>query len=240
MSGLLGVGGGVVLVPILVLTFAFAQKRAQATSLVAIVLTASAGAVTYVIGGEVVLVPAAAIALGGILGAFIGGALVHRMSERLVRVVFAVVMVLVAVRMAWGIEVEGAAGVTETSALMLGGCLLAGLAMGTLSALLGVGGGIILVPVLIIVFSFTAQEAQGTSLAVMVPVSLMAAWRNARHGYTDWRSGAWLGVGGVLGAPAGAAMALLLPGLVLQRIFAGLLIGSAVQLVLSERRRRRS
>src|SRR5699024_5315563 len=99
LSGLLGVGGGVVLVPLLVLAFGFAQKRAQATSLVAIVLTAASGAIAYVVGGEVLLVPAAGIIVGGILGTFIGGALVHRMSEGQVRTVFAVIMIAVAVRM---------------------------------------------------------------------------------------------------------------------------------------------
>lgn len=238
LSGLLGVGGGVVLVPLLVLAFGFAQKRAQATSLVAIVLTAASGAIAYVVGGEVLLVPAAGIIVGGILGTFVGGALVHRMSEGQVRTVFAVIMIAVAVRMAWGIEVEGAAGSLETDALALAGYVLAGLAMGTLSALIGIGGGVVLVPILILVFSFTAHEAQGTSLAVMVPISLMAAWRNSRHGYTDWGSGALLGVGGVLGAPLGAALALVLPGLVLQRIFAVLLVVSAAQIILRARKRR--
>ncbi|MEE6272694.1 sulfite exporter TauE/SafE family protein [Georgenia wangjunii] len=238
LSGLLGVGGGVVLVPLLVLAFGFAQKRAQATSLVAIVLTAASGAIAYVVGGEVVLLPALAIVVGGLAGTFVGGALVHRMSEAQVRTVFAFIMVAVAVRMAWGIEVEGAAEALELDALSFAGYVLAGLAMGTLSGLIGIGGGVVLVPILILVFSFTAHEAQGTSLAVMVPISLMAAWRNSRHGYTDWRSGTWLGLGGILGAPVGATLALVLPGLVLQRIFAVLLVASAVQLVLRARRRR--
>src|SRR5690625_5936205 len=64
LSGLLGVGGGVIIVPLLALWLAFPQKMAQATSLVAIFLAAISGAVSYGLGGEVLIIPALIIEIG--------------------------------------------------------------------------------------------------------------------------------------------------------------------------------
>ena len=97
---------------------------------------------------------------------------------------------------------------------------------------------VLTLPLLILAFGFTPHEAQGTSLAVMVPISLMGAWRHARRGYTDWRSGLVLGLAGVVGAPLGSLLALALAGPWLQRIFAVVLVLSAIQLVVRVVRRR--
>ena len=240
MSGLLGVGGGVALVPVLVLLLHFEQKNGQATSLAAIVLTALSGAVSYGLAGEVMLVPAAIVAIGGLVGAVIGGGLLHRLSENMVRYVFAVLLLAVAGRLLWpAAAVTVAGGVSSIGPLTVVGYLVTGLAMGVLSALLGVGGGVIVVPAFMLGFGMSPQEAQGTSLAVMVPVSLMGAWRNARHGYTDWRAGAWLGAGGIAGAPLGVSLALILPAEWMSRVFALFLLFSAVQLLRRAQAKRR-
>ena len=236
LSGLLGIGGGIALVPILLFVFAMAQKRAQATSLAAITLTAVAGAVTYAVGEGFALVPALAITAGGLVGAMLGAELAHRIPERVLMVGFCVVMLVVAVRMAVAPVMDSAGEMVPLDPLTIAGYVGAGLLMGTFSALVGVGGGIIIVPLLILVFGFTAHEAQGTSLAVMVPISLMGAWRHARRGYTDWRAGLVLGVGGVVGGLLGAVVALNTAGPWLQRLFAGLLVFSAGQLIHRTRR----
>lgn len=231
LSGLLGIGGGIVLVPLLIVAFAMAQKRAQATSLAAITLTALAGAITYAVAGNVILLPAIAIVVGGLVGAAVGAEIVHRLPERALTVIFAALMVLIAARMALAPAVQGAGEIVHLDPLVIAGYVGSGLLMGVFSALVGVGGGIVIVPLLILAFGFTPHEAQGTSLAVMVPISLMGAWRHARRGYTDWRSGLVLGIGGVVGAPLGAVLALALAGPWLQRIFAVVLVLSALQLL---------
>src|SRR5699024_10614206 len=131
----------------------FRQKRAQATSLAAITLAAVSGAVSYGAAGDVLLLPAALIAAGGLVGTFVGGALLHRLSERQVRAAFAVLMVIVALRLVLGGTTEPLGEVAGTDPLVIGGYFLAGLAMGALSALMGVGGGVVLVPTLILLFS---------------------------------------------------------------------------------------
>lgn len=223
LGGLLGVGGGFVVVPLMVAFFAFAQKRAQATSLAMIIATGTAGVVPYALSGEVVLAPAAAIVAGGLVGSAVGTELVHRMSEGLVRLVFAVVVLAAAVRMAIGIDLpESGAGV-ETSSTLLLWCVIAGVGMGLISALVGIGGGLVIVPVLQLGMGFTPQQAQATSLLVIIPIAAMGAWRLSRKGYTDWRAAGWLALGSIVGAPLGGLVAVQAPGRLLQVLFAVLL-----------------
>jgi len=231
LSGLLGVGGGVIIVPLLALWLAFPQKMAQATSLIAIFFAAISGAVSYAIGGDVLLVPAALIAGAGIIGSFIGSWLLHRMAEHQVQLLFVFVLVVAAVRMALGSDSGGPAGSGDFGIWHFVGFALAGLAMGTLSSLVGVGGGIVLVPILVFLLGVGSHTAQGTSLLVMIPIAFTGAWRNSRHGYVNWRAGVWIGLAGAAGAATGSLFALELPEVWLQRGFAILLIYSAYRLL---------
>jgi len=231
LSGLLGVGGGVIIVPLLALWLAFPQKMAQATSLVAIFLAAISGAVSYGLGGEVLIIPALIIAGAGIIGTFIGAWLLHRMAEHQVQMLFVVILVFAAVRMAWGSDSGGGVGLETFGVWHYVGFALAGLAMGTLSSLVGVGGGIVLVPTLVFLMGIGSHIAQGTSLLVMIPVAFAGAWRNSRHGYVNWRAGIWIGGAGVVGAALGSFFALELPEVWLQRGFAMLLLYSAYRLL---------
>jgi uncharacterized protein len=97
LSGLLGVGGGIVMVPLLVLWAAYRQRDAHAISLGAIIPISIAGIATYGVAGEVRYGTAIALAAGSIVGARIGAGLLARIDERLLKVVFGVFLVGVAV-----------------------------------------------------------------------------------------------------------------------------------------------
>jgi hypothetical protein len=97
LSGLLGVGGGIVMVPLLVLWAGFAQRDAHATSLGAIIPISIAGIVTYGAAGEVRYGTALALAAGSVLGAPIGARLLSRMDERMLKIVFGVFLIAVSV-----------------------------------------------------------------------------------------------------------------------------------------------
>ena len=102
MSGLLGVGGGVVMVPLLVLWAGYAQREAHAVSLGAIIPISLAGIATYGVAGQVRWWQALGLAVGSVVGARIGAGLLARIDERLLKVVFGTFLVgvaaLVAVR----------------------------------------------------------------------------------------------------------------------------------------------
>jgi uncharacterized membrane protein YfcA len=96
-SGLFGVGGGIVLVPLLVLWIGFDERRAAATSLLAIVIAASAGAATQLIYGNVHFVAALTVGIPAVGGVLIGTWLQQRIPVALVQLLFSVLLVAVAV-----------------------------------------------------------------------------------------------------------------------------------------------
>jgi uncharacterized membrane protein YfcA len=110
-----------------------------------------------------------------------------------------------------------------------------GLAAGVLSGMFGVGGGVLFVPTLALVLGLTQLGAQATSLAAMIPVVLLGAWRQHRYGNLRWRHAVVVGVASVVGVAAGVAVAHSLADETLRRLFALLLIATAAQLALSER-----
>src|SRR5512138_3453010 len=99
LSGLLGVGGGVIMVPLLVLWAGFGQRDAHALSLGAIIPSSVAGILTFGIAGRVHWLDAVALAVGAVAGARIGAALLARTDERVLKVVFGCFLLAAAVTM---------------------------------------------------------------------------------------------------------------------------------------------
>ena len=99
LSGLLGVGGGVVMVPLLVLWAGYEQRDAHATSIGAIIPISIAGILTFGIAGRVNGLDAAALAVGAVVGARLGAAWLARIDQRLLRIVFGCFLVVVAATM---------------------------------------------------------------------------------------------------------------------------------------------
>ena len=104
-----------------------------------------------------------------------------------------------------------------------------GVLAGVLSALFGVGGGIVFVPTLIFL-GHSAHVAVATSLAAMVPVILMGSWRQTRYGNVNWRDAVVIGLASVPTAKLGEVVANSLSSKTLQRSFAVLLMVVAVQM----------
>ncbi len=231
MSGLFGIGGGAVLVPLLVAVVGLAQHRAHATSLAAIILTAVSGALAFADEGAVLVVPGALIALGAVVGAVVGAAAMHRLSAARLRLAFALLLVAVAVQMLVGFAPSGGDEAVAVTAATVAGLVALGLVAGALSALMGVGGGVIMVPAMVVLFGISQHAAEGTSLLIIIPTALVGAARHARHGYTDWRLGLVVGVGGIVGARLGATVALALDAAVLQRLFGAFLLVTAVRML---------
>jgi uncharacterized membrane protein YfcA len=113
--------------------------------------------------------------------------------------------------------------------------VVVGLVAGTLSAIFGVGGGILFVPTLVF-FGHSAHVAVATSLAAMVPVIAVGSWRQTRYGSVAWRDAAVVGVASVPTAKLGEVVATATPNDVLRRLFAVLLVAVAVQLAWRARR----
>ncbi|MGH2428126.1 MAG: sulfite exporter TauE/SafE family protein [Candidatus Limnocylindria bacterium] len=107
-----------------------------------------------------------------------------------------------------------------------------GLAAGALAGLLGVGGGIVLVPAMVLLLGYGQHVAQGTSLLVIIPAALFGSWSHHRSGRFVMRDAAALAAGGVIGALIGSVTALAVDDEVLRRLFAAFLLISGVRIVL--------
>jgi uncharacterized membrane protein YfcA len=107
---------------------------------------------------------------------------------------------------------------------------LIGAAAGVIAGLFGVGGGILFVPALVFVAGLSQVDAEATSLLAMIPVAVLGAYRQHRHGNLRLHDGVVLGLLGVLGTAAGIAIANAVPERALEIIFACLLLFVAAQM----------
>lgn len=104
--------------------------------------------------------------------------------------------------------------------------LALGAAAGAFSGLVGIGGGVVIVPALVFLFGMPQHQAQGTTLALLVPpIGLLAAWTYYRQGYVDLRVASLVCLGFFIGRLFGAKFAVGLSNRMLQRIFGAALIG---------------
>lgn len=113
--------------------------------------------------------------------------------------------------------------------------ILLGLASGLLAGLFGVGGGIVIVPALTVLFKLNIKEAIGTSLAVIVPTAIMGSYTHWRHGNVRLFEAGLVAVGAVVSAVIGASITAQLSSQTLKRLFAVLLIAVAVRMMLDTR-----
>jgi uncharacterized membrane protein YfcA len=119
--------------------------------------------------------------------------------------------------------------------------IVTGLLVGVLSGMLGIGGAVLLVPVLVLGFGFTQGRAQGTTLGALVPpIGIFAAMQYYRSGMLDVRVAGLIAVGFVFGAFGGAALVPHIPQVWLKRIFASVLVYVAAQLVFQDPKRKMS
>jgi uncharacterized membrane protein YfcA len=235
-GGMFGVGGGLVMVPGMVLLMSMTQHRAHATSVAAIVAAAAAALVPMALDGQVHWPAAGVLLAGGLTGAYGGARLIDRISPIWLARAFVAIVIAAALRM--GLSGPGAAAGPPAADLGIAaalGLLAAGLAAGSLAAVLGIGGGLVYVPALVALFGFVQHQAQATSLAVIVPTTLLAAVVHIRAGRVDLRRAAALGTGGVLGGVLGATSALAIDGLALRRMFAVILVIAAYRMLAGAR-----
>ena len=113
--------------------------------------------------------------------------------------------------------------------------VLLGLGAGVLSGLVGLGGGFIIVPALVYLFGLSQHQAQGTTLALLVPpIGLLAAWTYYRHGHVDLKIAAFICLGFFVGGLLGARAAVGMSGEVLRRVFGCVLLLIALRMIIGK------
>jgi uncharacterized protein len=230
LSGLFGIGGGIVMVPLLVTLAGLNQRQAAATSLVAIIPAAIVGSITYLVNGEIDIAAGAIISVGAVAGALIGSMLLRRLSLAWLSWMFIALLLIVAVRLLIVVPERGEA--LELSVGVAFGYVALGLVMGIASGLFGIGGGVIAVPALVAIFGISDLIAKGTSLLVMIPTSIVGTISHVRARAVDVRAGLVVGVTATVASVPGALVALALPPRLSSILFAILLLVVAVQLII--------
>ena len=229
LSGLFGVGGGILIVPALVLAARFDQRLASGTSLAAIVPTSLVGVTSYALSGSIDLLAAILLAAGAIGGAQLGSHLLARLPKRAIQWGFIVFILVVIVSLFLVIPSREA----EIHMTVLSGAALVGLGLvvGVLSGILGIGGGVVIVPMLIVLFGASDLVAKGTSLLVMVPTAISGTIGNSIRKNVDLPAAAVIGLAACTTTALGALVAGLVSPQAANILFAVFLALVTVQLV---------
>jgi hypothetical protein len=113
------------------------------------------------------------------------------------------------------------------------GYVILGIIAGVLSGLVGIGGGVIIVPALVFLFGMSQYSAQGTTVAMLVlPVGVLAAWVYFRQGYVNIPAAALLAAGFFLGSLAGARIAVSISATTLERAFGAMIILIGLKMII--------
>lgn len=192
MSGMFGVGGATLIVPLLLMWVNMPQRLAAGTSAASILPTAIAGSISYTVAGHINWIAAALLAVGIIVGAQVGAWLLQKLKVSTLQLIFMVFLAAVVVSL-WLVvpSRDAAIDITPWLAFFL---VFTGFITGIMSGLLGVGGGIVAVPALLFFFGASDLEAKGTSLAMMIPGSISATLANLKRHNVDLKAAAIIGL----------------------------------------------
>ncbi|MBI3581075.1 MAG: sulfite exporter TauE/SafE family protein [Nitrospinae bacterium] len=221
-GGLVGLGGGVVMIPLLTSLLGLGQHKAHGTSLAALVFTGLAGSAAYWRDGNVDFTAALFLAIPAVLTAVAGAKFAHELPESRLRrylgvfLAFVSVMLLLKPIISPGAVVVG--GVWKYAALTITG----GLA-GFISGMMGVGGGSIMVPAMVLLAGMGQHAAQGSALMAMIPTAAFGARVHWRLGNvaTDIPAGLLTGI--IIGSYLGGKLAGFAPDFALRILLAAVL-----------------
>lgn len=231
LAGFFGVGGGVIMVPLLLWWAGLDQRHAQATSLLAIAPAALIGTASYAIGGIFPLFPALIVAIGATIGAQIGAFLLRRLSLRWLRWSF--ILFVAAMAIAVMLTIPNREVHIEVSFPVALGLFAIGIVMGTSAGLFGIGGGIIAIPALMVFFGVGDLEAKGISLIAMAPAAISGSVSHITNKTAQIRDGLWVAFGALASTPLGSLGAFALPEHVANIVFGA--FGALIAVVLTIR-----
>lgn len=247
-SGLLGIGGGTVMVPIFRLAFGMSATMSTATSLFAIIPTSISGAISHVKGKTCIPALGIAAGLGGACLSPVGVWLAQLSPDWLVMLAAALIIGYSAINMfkkAFKIPRAGqpaagadaAAPTADDSSLsrkqLLQGAAI-GLVAGLASGYVGVGGGFIMVPLMLSIIGIPMRKASGTSLIAVMILAIPGVIEQGIIGNINYLAGIAIVIGTIPGAVIGARLVTKVPERTLRLLFGCFLIVAAVMLVLNE------
>jgi uncharacterized membrane protein YfcA len=230
-GGLVGVGGGALMIPLMVRLFKFRQHQAHGTSLIALVFTGLAGALTYYLHGSVDIMAAACLASAAIFTARLGALYANALPEWKLKRAFGVFLIFVSLLLLAKPYLAHLAIPSHPAAVWVKivALLASGAAAGFIGGMMGVGGGSIMVPAMVLVVGLSQYTAQGSSLLAMVPTGMVGAFTHWRLGNVVTKILPGLILGIIVGSFLGGSAAHLLSQAELRLVFASVLIWMGVR-----------
>lgn len=212
-GSMVGLGGGFIIVPVLRLFFGLSPAEAAGTSLALVIANSGSGAITYLLQRRVHVRVGLLIAAGGFPGSILGAIAVKALPPHVFDWLFAAFLLIVAADMAYNRNKRDRArpqvdDVRELAGMPWPRAILAGLGVGFVSSLFGVGGGVVLIPTLLYFSDLPAHAISATShfgIVLTSPVGFVTHY--VQHDI-DWNKVVPLVLGGVLGGPIGARLSL--------------------------------
>ncbi|MDD7965360.1 sulfite exporter TauE/SafE family protein [Actinomycetospora lemnae] len=245
VGGLIGGGSGVLFVPALDRFTAMTRARVHGTSTIANIGVCVAGAAAYAVGGGALdLRVGTGMLVGGTVGGLLGPWLLARARETVLRVLLIAILLLTAGKFTLDAVDPTVFGHALVPADVLADpwfvvptTVLVGLVIGAWSGAMGLGGGLLAVPALVLLFGVELHVAAGTSLLMFIPNSIVGSVVHARQGTASARWGWLLGLTAAPGVIAGAVLGLALDAEVLGLVFAVFALLMALREILALRRR---
>ncbi|ADQ80199.1 protein of unknown function DUF81 [Paludibacter propionicigenes WB4] len=241
MSGLFGIGGGIIMVPSLIAFFGMDMLNANATSLAAMLLPVGVlGVISYYKAGYINIKESLWISIGLLAGSFFGAELAISVDVKVLSKLYAAFLLYVAVgylnipalfRRKNNSNIENPiSGEKIQRSFWI--YIVVGIFAGIIAGLFGKGGGLVIVPVLIKFFRYDAKAASATSLAALqLPVGLPSVIVYAQGGYLNWIYAGLMALGIVFGVFFGTKLAIKLPSTTFKKVYAVFLLGVAVYMV---------
>ena len=234
VAAFMGIGGGVLFVPILVLIFGFDMRRAIGTSLLAILITAASSTIAYLrerkINFRLGLLLEAASVPGAVLGAYFAA----KAPVIILKTLFIVLLVGMSIKIVRGNNIPE---VDDFNASLEKRGLAQALALsflaGFLSASLGIGGGVLKVPILVTTLKIPIHQAIGTSVFMILITVATGLSQHLYYGHVDVLHGTLLGIGAMFGAQLGVRASLKTKPRKLRVLFSVLLLAIAIRMLLA-------
>jgi len=254
IASMAGVGGGILIVPLLTILFGFVPQHAVGTSLASIVFTALASTYSYARQRRIFYRTGLLLAVTAVPGAYLGAYLTSLISPRLLGLIFGFFILIVAVRMIFErrrrlLETTGPAPESpapgriipqpqrsDAELMKSGWTLVLGVALnffaGLASGFLGIGGGVLGVPIMTFVLGLPIHFATATSMFTMIFTSLSGVAKHALVHHVHLVQALLLALGTIFGAQVGAAFSKKISPKTLRGIFGALLLLMGIQMIL--------
>ena len=229
LGGLVGVGGGVIIIPLMTETLKFRQHEAHGTSLIAVVFTGVAGSVIYYLHGSVDLGAAAVLAGMALITVRLGAKYCCLLPEKTLKRDFSYFLLLVALVFLLKPFLPYVMKEVPPAWIRWIVLVLLGALTGFISGMMGVGGGSFMIPIMVIFAGITQHTAQGISLLAMIPASTVGAWTHWREGNIRTTRLPGLIAGVLAGVFVGGSFAHLIPERELRLLYAALLLYTALR-----------